>query len=344
MVSCGTCPAPQACGGAGVPNSCPPNPFCVVESLPPADAGWIAIPTPSALAPLCGGEVLFGNADSNSVDAIDVFSGIRRGRYLLSARPVRLVVDRTRGTAYVALANSASFATINLVDGGVSSLPLQSPAADFAIGNSGRLFVALDWPNPSVAIVDTTAKVVEKTIPVSSADYLAFNRSSSQLITTYALPGTLYRYAFDPVAVGLTLLETEPTSSVNCGRLEISPDDAHLALSCGRGNFMSYRTTDFEPTNLATVYGEWDIGPYPVGGVFTSDSQRFVSSNGGGGISMYSVANHTRLAAFSTRFDTICTYSSFDWAGVSRQGKVLFGLTVCGPNHDSGRIYWWLSR
>lgn len=285
--------------------------------------------------------MVVGNNDSNTVDILDVFTGMKRASYALTARPTRLLLDPATGHVHVALGGASALATVNLIDAGISYLPLPAPAGELAVGNSGRIFAALRSTPPRVAVVDTAGSTVEAVVPVQSTDLIAFNRSTSQLLTASG-GGVLSRYTFDPVGLTLTQVQSIIAGN-NCSHLELSPDEQHLALSCAEGNDFAYRTFDYNPTQLATNSGSWNVGMYPTGGRFSASSQLFLSSNEREKVLLFDVGSHAPVASFSTLFYG-CTYAGFGRVGISRGGKVVFGLTTCGFNPDSARIYWWLRR
>ncbi len=84
--------------------------------------------------------------------------------------------------------------------------------------------------------------------------------------------------------------------------LTISPDGLHVVMFCGGGNGAGYTVHDIDTSDISNTIGEWNVGGYPIYGVFSHDSKYFYAM--GDDLGVYDM-NYIKLKSYEyDKFDT----------------------------------------
>src|SRR5205814_9497597 len=101
--------------------------------------------------------------------------------------------------------------------------------------------------------------------------------------------------------------------------LVISPDQRHVALTCGSGNTVTgpsgslwptgstwpYQTLDVDPADLRRFYGLYNIGAYPASAAFSPGGRYFYALRGYDGVLVFDAATHAPIGSYTLRADQI---------------------------------------
>lgn len=305
-------------------------------------SGELAIGPTDAVIALCDGRVLVGDKVENRVELLDVSSGAIERSWQLSSAPGDIAYDDVTNTAYAVLVSASYLAKIDLTSDSVEQIALDGPAVRLALGDGGRVFAALGdsgtWAVRSIAVVNGPASSVDATLVGDYEFLLAYDRPGSQLIT--GSDHSLSRYAFDPVATTLTHLQERLGVGGNCRNIAISPDGNHVALPCGGGNGAGYTIFDFSSDDLDVTFGEWNIGAYPVAAVFSADGRELLANNGSE-LLLFDASTHAVIETLSTSTSG-CSYHDSERVAMSPSGRILYMVSNCGFERDSGLLTWFV--
>lgn len=296
--------------------------------------------------PLCDGWIYFANRTSNSVDYINVTSGVRSRQYPFASSPGDLELDVDNGLLYATLAPATSIAQINVLSDQQATISLPYPPVNLAAGNDGRLFVSMDggaWFKRPVSVVDGLGQAIVNTFDFPTdyyLDYIVFDRQDNQLIGGVAglSPTYLYRFSFNPINDTLVNQEVLRTSGANGQDLAISPDGSRFAFPNGGGNGNGYTIFDYSSDDLNTAFGEWDTGPYPRAAAFSPFGDRLVAA-AFDSLQVFDVRTHARLAEYPLDFSG-CDYNTIIKVGFSLGGDIVYAYSQCGFNRDRGKLFW----
>ena len=339
------CGGPDSCGGI-CPDNCTVEALCSVDDVSGfAQSGTLAIGPAADLIPLCSGVILVGDRSTNKVLKMNARTGAASTTYQLDSAPGDMEVDSENGLLYVALHPASHLAKVNLATNTLTTITLATGAIDLAWGNGGRIFASLDdnatWPNRNIAVVDGLGAVVEKSILGEFDVLLVYDRPGDQLIVggSGSSPSSLTRYAFDGTALTLTQTEQRWDAGSNGQDLAISPNGDHIAFPCGGGNGAGYTIYDFDSVNLQSIYGEWNTDAYPSSAAFSVDGAYLVATNGYDSIMIFDTSTHAMLHEWPISFSD-CEYGDIHKVGISRGGRIVYGLSYCGFDGDSGKLFW----
>src|SRR5262249_183924 len=143
---------------------------------------------------------------------------------------------------------------------------------------------------------------------------------------------------FDPAANSLTHLEERWDAGSNGQDITVSPDGNHIAFPCGGGNGAGYTIIDFSSDNLNVTFGAWNTNAYPRAAAFTADGTRLVGRKGDD-VMVFDSSTHALVESHSISF-AACSYGMISRVAVSPAGGIVYAISKCGFNDDSGRLYW----
>lgn len=309
------------------------------------DYGYLDVGPGVSMVPLCSGNILIGDRNTNEVRAINVFTGQTLATFALNAAPRKLVFDEHRRALYVT--TDGSFMTrINLVNGRMTDIALPAAAQDLTLGNRDRLFASVGsyyWT--PVAVIDGKHGIVEAVITPGfsgAGALLAYDRKTDQLIagTASLSPASLTRYAFDANQLTLTQTQYLWNAGSTGQELTLSPDGRHIAYACGAGNSVppAYSIADYSSDDLTVNFGSWAVGPYPRSARFSLDGDLLVASNGWN-VMVFDAQEHVLLHSVTLNFQG-CSYPGNPRVGISRGGRIAFARHTCGISGNSGRLHW----
>ncbi len=268
-------------GGDGSAGTTTP---CSETAQAPA-GGSISIDAAFGLVGLCNGWIVIGDHDKNQLVRRNVVTGEIHSIAQLDSQPKAMVLDVANDLVYTAL-NGNGIAKLDL---GSLSLHLigGANADDIALGNDGQVLgIAVGQSYVAQLFVfDGRGESLLTSMSLSypfSGGLIAYDRARDQLIAggVGVDPGGLARFAFDPVALTATLQQHVDDIGDNCKQLSLSPDGTHTALACGGGNTnLGYNIADYRSDDFTLFDGDFVVGAYPTGAVFSPDGRYFAASD-----------------------------------------------------------------
>lgn len=309
--------------------------FADPETVTSANSGAAKIGPMTDIIPLSSGWLLAGDSLRNKLVKINAITGKIAEEYQLTVAPGRMVLDEATGIVTIATRSANRLVRINLLTKNMETLPLPMPAVDLAVAGQGQLFVAgnKDSFQGQILLLDRDGKVQKEWTTDRSPSALAYDKVGKNLIV-YA--GQLQRYAFDETTKDITA--QEKVDAGNVAVLVLSPDGKQLAAPAGGGNGNGYSVFDFNPGNLKEKNGEWNVGAYPSGAAFFTKRDLFAAHNRQT-IKIFSKTTHALIKDIPIRSQD-CSYADAKGMAVSRQENLVFVISQCGFDRDSGAVFW----
>jgi len=283
----------------------------------------------SSYIPLCNGWVLIGDYNNNQIILRDVINGITDQTYQLTTAPVHMALDKVNAMLYVTHGITSFITRINLATGEMLPLPATG-AESVAVSQFGELFVQ---SSVGVLIYDSNSSLLQTTLTGIIGSQIQYNDATDRLITSFN------NYFYDRTNLSLTLegRSSGSGSGAGCDYVRVSPDGIHAVKPCGGGNGVGYTVYDFDSHDPTNVLGEWNTGAYPSGVAF-APSNLYVLLTDNSNLQLFNVTTHALVDSVA---GAGCTYGDLKKLGVSSDGKLLYGITICGFDNDSAILKWW---
>jgi len=309
--------------------------FADPETVTSANSGAVKLGPVTDIIPLASGWFLAGDSRSNKVLKINAITGKIAEEYQLTVAPGRMVLDEATGVLTVATRSANKLVRINLLTKTIETQALPTPALDLAVAGQGQVFVAgsKDSFQGQILLVSREGNVLKEWKTDRNPSVLAFDKVGKNL---FIFAGQLQRYTFDDRALELTAQEKGDAGNVAV--LVLSPDGKQLAAPAGGGNGNGYSVFDFNPQNLKEKNGEWNVGAYPSGAAFFTRKDLFAAHNRET-IKIFSKTTHALIKDIPIR-NQDCGYGDAKGMAVSRQENLVFVISQCGFDRDSGSVFW----
>lgn len=307
------------------------------------DASWINVGPSDDFVALPSNRIAIGDKSTNQI-VVRGLPGSTIATLSLAAAPLDLEYDEANNLLYATLSGSTNIVRADLDDNSATYIPLPRIASSIAVGNGGRVFVAMygDWSYEGpIAVIDGPTGSVINTQDLDVPNLIAFDRPGNRLIAGHRglSPSSLHRYSFDPATDLFTFLEELWSAGSNGQDLTVSPDGQRIAFACGGGNAGGYTIVDFSTADLAVTFGEWNTDAYPSAARFSPNSSRIVATNSFS-ILVYDVSSHVLIAEIDAD-TTGLSYTSLDRVGYSSGGDYVYAYTDSGFDEDSGRLFFY---
>lgn len=309
--------------------------FADPETPTSASSGVVKLGPVTDIIPLSSGWVLAGDSLRNKLLKVNAITGKISEEYQLTVAPGRMVLDETTGVVTIATRSANRLVRINLLTKTMETIALPMPAVDLAVAGQGQLFVTgnKDSFQGQILLLDRDGKVQKEWKTDRSPSALVYDRVGKNLVV---FAGQLQRYTFDEAAKELTA--QEKVDAGNVAVLVLSPDGKQLAAPAGGGNGNGYSVFDFNPGNLKEKNGEWNVGAYPSGAAFFTKRDLFAAHNRET-IKIFSKTTHALIKDIPIRSQD-CSYGDAKGMAVSRQENLVFVVSQCGFDRDSGAVFW----
>jgi hypothetical protein len=309
--------------------------FADPETATSANSGAVKLGPVTDIIPLASGWILAGDSLRNKLVKVNAITGKMSEEYQLTVAPGRMVLDETTGVVTIATRSANRLVRINLLTKTMETIALPMPAVDLAVAGQGQLFVTgnKDSFQGQILLLDRDGKVQKEWKTDRSPSALAYDKVGKNLIV---FAGQLQRYTFDDKAMEITA--QEKVDAGNVAVLVLSPDGKQLAAPAGGGNGNGYSVFDFNPGNLKEKNGEWNVGAYPSGGAFFTKRDLFAAHNRET-IKIFSKTTHALIKDIPIRSQD-CSYGDAKGMAVSRQENLVFVVSQCGFDRDSGAVFW----
>ncbi|HET9239947.1 MAG TPA: hypothetical protein VFO10_21985 [Oligoflexus sp.] len=309
--------------------------FADPETVTSANAGALKLGPVTDIIPLSSGWILAGDSRSNKLVKINAITGKVSEEYQLTVAPGRMVLDEATGIVTIATRSANRLVRINLLTKSMETLALPMPAVDLAVAGQGQLFVTgnKDSFQGQILLLGRDGKVLKDWKTDRTPSALAYDKVSKNL---FVFAGQLQRYTFDDTTAELTA--QEKVDAGNVALLVLSPDGRQLAAPAGGGNGNGYSVFDFNPQNLKEKNGEWNVGAYPSGAAFFTKKDLFAAHNRET-IKIFSKTTHALIKDIPIRIQD-CSYGDAKGMAVSRQENLVFVVSQCGFDRDSGTVFW----
>jgi hypothetical protein len=309
--------------------------FADPETVTDANSGALKLGPVTDIIPLSSGWILVGDTRSNKLVKINAITGRISEEYQLTVAPGRMVLDEATGIVTIATRSANRLVRINLLTRTMETISLPMPAVDLAVAGQGQLFVIgnKDSFQGQILLLSRDGKVQKEWKTDRSPSALAYDKFGKNLIV---FAGQLQRYTFDETAVELTA--QEKVDAGNVAVLALSPDGKQLAAPAGGGNGNGYSVFDFNPQNLKERSGEWNVGAYPSGAAFFTKRDLFAAHNRES-IKVFSKITHALIKDIPIRSQD-CGYGDAKGMAISRQENLVFIVSQCGFDRDSGSVFW----
>jgi len=283
----------------------------------------------SSFIPLCNGWVLIGDYNNNQIILRDVINGITDQTFQLTTAPVHMALDKINSMLYVTHGITNFITRINLATGEMLPLPATG-AESVAVSEFGELFVQ---SSVGVLIYDSNSSLLQTTLTGIIGSQIQYNDATDRLITSFN------NYFYDRANLSLTLEgpSSGGGSGSDCNYVKVSPDGLHAVKPCGGGNGAGYSVFDFDSHDPTNVLGEWNTGAYPSGVAF-APSNLYVLLTDRSNLQLFNV---TTYALVDSVPGAGCAYGDLRKLGVSSDGKLLYGIRICGFDKDSAILKWW---
>lgn len=204
---------------------------------------------------------------------------------LLDTQPVALDYSPIDNSLYIVSAFSGSVTVVDLETNQISQLPFSQiyDGRDVAVAPELRRIYVMSTTEGSssnlyILDMDSGDVLNESTI---GGNAIVIDETAELIFTAGhgdgVLSDTFYNYSISDDRPELVQSTTPQYSGA---KIAISPDGAHLVLPTNAGNGAGYTIYDFDAGNLKNVLGEWDVGAYPSGAVFSPDGSVFFGTNG----------------------------------------------------------------
>lgn len=311
-----------------------------------ANQGTLTVGPSEDIVPLCSGWVLLTDRNDQTVKLINIANGSVGESYPISGKPGKLALDSTSGMLYATVDDKPVLAKIDLDNGTVTEINIDYPAIDMAIADDGKIFAIVKsgtaWWDRPIEIIDPIQEIVltlfEPSRQTEGALLIAYDAVGGYLITgdSGTSPSSLTRYIYD----GVNLIEDEFlwNAGTNGQDLNVSPDGQHLAFACGGGNGTGYTIFDYVPGSFSLIGGEWATGAYPRSADFNASSTLLAAVNYDE-ILVYDIYSKVQLHLYKPPLSS-CSYSTVHTVRFSRGGAIVYGITNCGFDDDSGKLVW----